>query len=102
MFITENDNTITIILPDELSEDTIPEIIHKLKEHELDKKKKIKNKKIHFDLERIEQIDFFGYQHLYSFYHYLENTITSKHLTITEKPPILSEFESKLGLKLEN
>lgn len=98
--IQESPECIQIIFPEQLTENHVKDIHKKLIKSTLYpdvlNKKELPELKINLSL--IEDLDFFGYQYLYSFYHYLKNNLKIKILLLKNK--YFKNFEKKMGLNL--
>ncbi len=101
MAILENENIITIKLPEELTEENINSLKAELKNYDFKEKIenfKSKNKNIIIDSSGVNDIDFFGYQHLYGFCFFIKKTLNFNNFKVENKSEFFINFEKKYGL----
>jgi hypothetical protein len=93
-----NGKKIKIIIPENFVEKDLSEMINKFKNL---KEKFIKlnpdNSLICFDLGKIKNMDFFGFQYIYYFYRYLKIELKIQ-IIVENKSAKFFEFEKKYGL----
>ncbi len=94
-------NKIDILIPSGLIEENISSFKKELSDLNLeDQLNKSGSNKflIIFDLSKITEIDFFGYQHLYAFYLYLKKKSNVTNIVINNESEVFMNFIKKLGL----
>ena len=97
--IKENENKITITPPVSLTESKIDSFRKELTDYNFPKKLKTKKKMaVLVDLSKVDSIDFFGFQHLYSFVRYLCNLNQHHSINVMNKNHVFSDFEKKIGM----
>jgi hypothetical protein len=103
MTILEKDNNIIIKLPNDLIEDGINSLKNKLENYNFKGKIetfKSKKKQIIIDPSNVNNIDFFGYQHIYGFCYFIKKKLEFDNLTVEKKSDSFINFEKKYGLNI--